>query len=164
MKTIRIFISSPGDVKEERKRAGEVVEKLQKRYAGRLILQTVDWKKMPLTVTGSFQQEIEKHLNSDVGEREAISFQRGVDALLSKSTGVDIAVFILWSRLGSPLGTQIPKPDGSAYRSGTERELDLMLAAYEQSGNTQPQILAYVRDDKDGFIEAQRGEQGYPCL
>jgi len=41
MKTIRIFISSPGDVAEERERAKRVVESLRKRYAGRLALETV---------------------------------------------------------------------------------------------------------------------------
>ena len=41
MKTIRIFISSPGDVAEERDRAKRVVEGLRKRYAGRLGLETV---------------------------------------------------------------------------------------------------------------------------
>lgn len=36
MKTIRIFISSSGDVAVERDKARRVVEGLQKRYAGRM--------------------------------------------------------------------------------------------------------------------------------
>ncbi|MDF1811737.1 MAG: hypothetical protein P1V20_05970 [Verrucomicrobiales bacterium] len=38
MRLIRIFISSPGDVREERERARQVVESLRRRYAGRLDL------------------------------------------------------------------------------------------------------------------------------
>ena len=44
-----------------------------------------------------------------------MSFQQGIDLVLSQDRGVDIAVFILWSWLGSPLGTLIRKPDGGEY-------------------------------------------------
>ena len=107
VKTIRIFISSPGDVSEERDRARQVVEQFQRRYAGQLKLVPVLWEDLPLQADMSFQQ--------------------GIDLVLSEEQGIDIAVFILWSRLGSPLGALTRKPDGSAYRSGTEREFDLML-------------------------------------
>ena len=56
-------------------------------------------------------------------------FQKGIETVLDDKGGIDIAVFILWSRLGSPLGKKMRKPDGSPYRSGTEREWELMLAA-----------------------------------
>ena len=62
--------------------------------------------------------------------------------MLSKDQGIDIAVFILWSRLGSPLGAAITKSDGSPYRSGTEREFDMMLEARKQSGDDRPFLLA----------------------
>ena len=38
MKTIRIFISSPGDVAPERDKARQVIHDLQRRYLGRLEL------------------------------------------------------------------------------------------------------------------------------
>ena len=74
------------------------------------------------------------------------SFQEGIDAILGERP-IDIAVFILWARLGSPLGPAVTRRDGSPYRSGTEREFDLMLAAFEQSGRKRPHILVYIRDD-----------------
>src|SRR5690348_12496856 len=98
MKTVRIFISSPGDVAEERDRARQVVEQLRRRYAGQFDLKSILWEDLPLQADMSFQQ--------------------GIDTVLSKEQGFDIAVFILWSRLGSPLGALILKPDGSTYRSG----------------------------------------------
>ena len=41
MKKIKIFISSPGDVAEEREKAREVIRRLQRRYLGRLELVSV---------------------------------------------------------------------------------------------------------------------------
>ena len=131
MKTVRIFISSPGDVHEEREKARRVIEQLERRYAGRLRLVPVLWEDLPLQADMSFQQ--------------------GIDLVLSQEQGVDIAVFILWSRLGSPLGSLVRKPDGSNYRSGTEREFDLVLQARQQSVGKKPAILAYVRQDEAGF-------------
>jgi hypothetical protein len=86
VKTIRTFISSPGDVAEERDRARQVVEHLRCRYAGQLDLKAVLWEELPLQADMSFQQ--------------------GIDLVLSQEQGIDIAVFILWFRLGLPLPTR----------------------------------------------------------
>jgi len=129
--TIRIFISSPGDVIEERDGARRVIEGLQRLYP-RATLKSVLWEELALPATASFQETIDFLL-----EREPI----------------DIAVFILWSRLGSPLGASVMRPNGMPYRSGTEREFELMLAAFEQSGRKRPTILAYIRDDDAAFRE-----------
>ena len=141
-KTIRIFISSPGDVAEEREKAREVVRRLQRRYLGRLKLVSILWEDL--------------FLGAD------ISFQEGIERILSQDGGIDIAVFIFWSRLGSPLGSQIVREDGTLYRSGTEREFDLMLQAREASlkaeGSGRPEILAYFRNDEEEFHLNQRGK------
>lgn len=130
MKPLRIFISSPGDVAEEREKAKQVVAALQHQYA-EFALVPVLWEDLAIPATASFQE--------------------GIDFVLAERHRIDIAVFILWSRLGSPLGHAITKRDGSPYLSGTEREFDLMLAAFEQSGRQKPIILAYTRDDSEGF-------------
>lgn len=140
MRTLRIFISSPGDVTKERERAREVVESLRRRFARHFLLQAVLWEDLPL--------------QSDM------SFQRGIDAVLSEK-GVDIAIFILWSRLGTPLGPAIPRPDGTPYLSGTEREFDLIMqaraASLEKEGTARPAVLVYTRRDDASFEEALRG-------
>ncbi len=133
MKRIRILISSPGDVTAEREQARAVIAQLQRRYAGRLELEPILWEELPLQAD--------------------MSFQEGIDVVLS-GQGVDVALFILWSRLGSPLGARVRRPDGGDYRSGTERELDLMLHARERSGGAKPAILVYVRDDERSFKES----------
>ena len=136
MHSLRIFISSPGDVAEEREKARQVIAGLQRQVGDELILTPVLWEELPLGADASFQE--------------------GIELLLSAEQGIDIAVFILWSRLGSPLGPAILKADGSSYRSGTEREFALMLEARRQSGGTRPHLLAYVRHDDVGFVNRLR--------
>ena len=131
-KTLRIFISSPGDVHEERDKARRVIDALQRYYTG-VTLQPVLWEDLALPATASFQETI--------------------DFILQKEP-IEIAVFILWSRLGSLLGPAITRADGSPYRSGTEREFDVMLEAFAQSGQRRPIILAYTRTDESGFRQS----------
>ena len=122
MQTINIFISSPGDVQHERIVAKRVINKLAKEFASVAAIRPLIWEDMPLS--------------------PSLSFQEGIDAVIN-TVHVDIAVFIIWSRLGSPLNDSFKKKDGSPYASGTEYEFDVMMAAYEKSGS--PYILAYVK-------------------
>ena len=139
IKTIRVFISSPGDVADERTCAVKVIERLNRDYAGSLVIKPVLWENLPLGADASFQE--------------------GIDMMLGEDRyGIDVAVFILWSRLGSPVGPRILKKNGSEYQSGTEREFHLMLEARKQSGGKRPHILAYIRKDEDGFYQRHKGQ------
>jgi tetratricopeptide (TPR) repeat protein len=139
MKTLRIFISSPNDVAEERGKARVVIESLERQYERLARLEVVMWEDLALSVDQSAQQSIAR--------------------VLSEKDGVDIAVFILWSRLGSELSEKAtPRPGGGGYRSGTEHEFDLMLAARQESGGKKPHILAYWRQDEKTFIENLKHE------
>jgi len=138
-KTVRIFISSPSDVEEERNRARQVIDDLKDRYDPFLQLCPVFWEDLPL--------------------ESNMPFQQGIDLVLSKDGGVDIAIFILWARIGSPLGKTILKQDGSPYLSGTEREFDLMVQAKEKSGGERPSILFYNRKDDGSFVERLRSRE-----
>jgi hypothetical protein len=131
--TIRVFISSPGDVAEERAKARQVLSVLQRQYGNLVELVPVMWEDLAIPATASLQE--------------------GIDRLLEDRYRVDIAVFILWSRLGNPIGGAVLKRDGSPYRSGTEREFDMMLAAHERGGGRRPVILAYTRDDDEAFSQ-----------
>ena len=59
MNAVRIFISSPGDVQEERDRARSIIDQLKRRYAGRMELEAVLWEDIPLQATMSFQEGID---------------------------------------------------------------------------------------------------------
>jgi|GEM_PF-2314739 len=141
MKSVRIFISSPGDVAEEREKAKQVIAALQQLYSNEAQIVPVLWENLPLGADASFQQ--------------------GIDLVLNGHHAIDIAVFILWSRLGTPLGPP-PKPDGTPYRSGTEREFDLILAARRQSNGVRPHILVYTRRDDESWnatLDAKKPDQ-----
>ena len=121
--TIKIFISSPSDVLYERQIAKRVIARLGKEFAASVKLEALLWEDMPLQATSSFQEGIDQ---------------------VTKDNLVDIAIFILWSRLGTPLSDKFVKPDGNLYKSGTEYEFEMMYAANQQTGV--PSILAYIKN------------------
>ncbi len=117
MNRVRIFISSPGDVAGERQRALQVVESLQQIFDGTLKLEPLLWEQEPLLATADFQSQI----------RSPADF--------------DIFATIIGSRLGSPLGPQFTRRDGTLYASGTEFEFEMAVAGYHANGK--PDMLFY---------------------
>jgi len=120
--TIRIFISSPGDVFEERTLAQRVIERVQAEFAGRAVLEPVFWEHEPLLATDTFQTQI------------------------TKPSEADIMVAILWSRLGTRLPKDFTRKDGSRYESGTEFEFEDAVEAFQATGK--PQLLVYRKTAK----------------
>lgn len=114
---LRIFVASPGDVGEERGLAARVIERLRLEWAGRAALVPIFWEHEPLRASASFQEE------------------------LPLPSEADIAVFILWSRLGTRLPGSLRREDGSRYASGTEFELEDALRGFKEHGR--PEILVY---------------------
>jgi tetratricopeptide (TPR) repeat protein len=119
VKTLRFFISSPGDVFEERALAGRVIERLQSEYIGRVVLEPVLWEHEPLVATSTFQHQI------------------------VKPSETDVVVAILWSRLGTKLPAQFKRADGSRYESGTEYEFEEAMEGFRKNGK--PDLLVYRR-------------------
>ena len=82
-------------------------------------------------------------------------FQSQIDHYLQPAQA-DIAVFILWSRLGTPLPRHITRDDGSRYDSGTEYEFEDAVNAFQKNGK--PQLLVYRKTAQplvslsDGFL------------
>ncbi len=123
MQTLRIFVSSPGDVGREREIARRVIDRLQAAFARRISLEPFFWEHEPMRATADFQSNIEPPGNFDV------------------------FICILWSRLGSRLGAQHRRQDGTPYASGTEYEFENALEAYRRSQETPklPEMLVYRR-------------------
>src|SRR6516165_543754 len=89
-KLVRIFISSPRDVAEERKAAAELIEQeLAKREAFRIPLK--------LDV---FRHDDPRSDTPFLADRSA---QGSVDQRL-RSVDAEIVIAILWARMGSPVG------------------------------------------------------------
>ena len=117
MKTLQIFISSPGDVFEERAIADRVIDRLQSEYAGRIVLEPVLWEHEPLVATANFQEQI------------------------VQPSDTDIVIAILWSRLGTRLPKGYTRQDGSRYESGTEYEFEEAIEGFRKNGK--PDLLVY---------------------
>ncbi|MGB0747694.1 MAG: AAA family ATPase [Magnetospiraceae bacterium] len=103
-KTIRIFVSSPSDVWDERRRAALVIDRLNRDLEGRIRLEPVLWEENFYRASSDFQSQIPP-----------------VEV-------VDIVICILWKRLGSDLPPDFNRGDGSA-RTGTEFEFETAMQA-----------------------------------
>lgn len=117
MKTLQFFISSPGDVFEERAIANRVIERLQSEYIGKVVLEPVLWEHEPLVATSTFQHQI------------------------VKPSDTDVVVAILWSRLGTRLPKEFVREDGSRFESGTEYEFEEAIEGFRKNGK--PDLLVY---------------------
>jgi hypothetical protein len=129
VQTIRLFISSPGDVADERQISGKVIERLQGKYWSLVRLDEVFWEQKVIRSTAHYQDE------------------------LVNPGDCEIVIGILWSRLGSLMPEKFRKASGERYQSGTEWELEMAFAAYEKSlaetGDllrAKPDIVIYRRN------------------
>ncbi|MFI4988495.1 MAG: hypothetical protein ACHQF3_13740, partial [Alphaproteobacteria bacterium] len=130
---LRIFISSPGDVEEERRRAAIVVNRLSREFARFFEIKPILWEYEPMLASGHFQDIIEPPSKSD------------------------IQVVILWSRLGTPLPeARYRGIDGRAPVTGTEWEFEDALKAHRERGT--PDLLVYRKKGK-GFAEFDSTEE-----
>src|SRR5580693_4635616 len=114
---LKVFISSPGDVGQERMIASRVLERLQGEFSGYVEIIPILWEHEPLLATSHFQKQI------------------------VAPSQTDIVVCILWSRLGTRLPDQFKRADGTMYASGTEWEFEDAYASFSTTGK--PDLLVY---------------------
>lgn len=110
---VRIFVSSPSDVAEERRRARTVIERLGKDawFRNRLKIDPILWD----------DPEAPAPMLANLAPQESVN--RAV-----RPSECDIVVTILWGRWGTPLDWP-KRPDGTRYLSGTEWEYEDALQA-----------------------------------
>ncbi|PWR23443.1 AAA family ATPase [Zavarzinia compransoris] len=136
---IRIFVSSPADVRPERLITERLVQRLAREFAYHFIIEPVLWEREPLTAGAHFQDNI-------VPPRET-----------------DLVVCILWSRLGVTLPRdrfQGALTGGPV--TGTEWEFEDALAGFQAV--KRPDLLLYRKtapqaadlDDDARLEEARR--------
>jgi formylglycine-generating enzyme required for sulfatase activity len=125
----RVFLASPGDVRDERELARSVIEQVraERAFRDRINLECIAWD----------QPGAEVAMEAGLTPQEAI--KRG----LPKPSECDLAVVILWSRMGTPLPAEYAKPDGTAYLSGTEWEYQDATTAAKRFGR--PAVWVYRR-------------------
>ncbi|MEN8782222.1 MAG: hypothetical protein ABF292_14065, partial [Desulfobacterales bacterium] len=69
--------------------------------------------------------------------------QEAIKRGLPQPSECDLVVVILWSRMGTALPAEYTKPDGTAYRSGTEWEYRDAITAAQRSDR--PKVWLYRR-------------------
>jgi hypothetical protein len=128
---VRIFLSSPGDMADEREIARELIGgELQKHpsYRG-LKLEVIAWDdpdaRIPMLANETPQES--------------------VNNTRPRPSTCDIVIVILWARMGTPLPETIRKPDGAPYLSGTEWEY---LDAVNSTWEPKPDVLVYRRTER----------------
>jgi hypothetical protein len=158
MRTFRVFVSSPGDVESERQSAHQILLTLPEEPAwqGKLGIQVVRWDN-PRSPTPMYAN---------------YTPQEAVNRNLPKPSECDLAVFLLWSRFGTPLAEPL-KPDGGRYLSGTEWEYENAISAkvpvllYRRIDDPQVSLRDHEFVEKqrqlflvDGFFERFKGPEG----
>jgi hypothetical protein len=126
---LRIFLSSPGDVAEERQLAREAVAELAREPGFESAkLEVISWDD-PQGRTPLVAQ---------------LDPQGAVERGLPKPSECDVVVGIFWARMGSPLPPgKYKKADGGEYLSGTEYEIE---NAFSIDGG--PDVLLYRRSEE----------------
>ncbi len=125
---IPVFLSSPGDVTDERNRALAVIDRLNAEpdFQDQIVFSAVAWDR----------------LGSEIPMEAGLTPQEAINQGLRKPSACAIVVVILWSRLGTPLPPEYVKADGSRYLSGTEWEYHDAIEAFKVSTST-PNCRAY---------------------
>jgi TPR repeat protein len=144
---LRIFLSSPGDVAEERQLAREAVAELAHEPAFESAkLEAISWD----------DPQGRTPLVAQLDPQGAVA--RG----LPKPAECDVVVGIFWARMGSPLPSgKYKKADGSEYLSGTEYEIEDALSV-----DGGPDVLLYRRSEeprwsaRDPELEEKRTQLG----
>ena len=115
----RIFVSSPGDLGEERLICARVIEGLKAEFARAAHLQAILWEQEPLTADAGFQDQI----------------------LLPSQT--DIVVILIWSRLGYRLHSKFKQEGDAEAPTGTIFEFRDALDARRRNPAKTPDMMVY---------------------
>jgi serine/threonine protein kinase len=150
MKTIRVFVSSTGDVQKERHVADRVMRSIAAEF------------NLPMSASYSiFQRLAEEDGGPENGapktepddhsplvlcpyflEYQRLQLDAGYEGAIPNTAEFDLVICILWSRLGTLLAPTLRMPDGSEPGSGTEYEIGWALD-HAARNNGMPQLGIY---------------------
>src|SRR6201998_2885770 len=125
MKIIRVFVSSPGDVKAERSSADRLIRAAAEEFGIPVCVQYSNLLREERSpgFPDTESKENELVLCPYFWEYQRFSSDLGYQDQIPNTAQFDLVICILWSRLGTKLHPRFRMPDGSEPRSGTEYEL-----------------------------------------
>src|SRR5271166_2034289 len=135
MKTIRVFVSSTGDVQKER----HVAERVMRAIAAEFNLPVSDSYSIfqRLAEENGEPEKVEPKTEPDNHsplvlcpyflEHQRLQLDAGYQGVMPNTAEFDLVICILWSRLGSLLAPTLRMQDGSAPASGTDCEIGWAL-------------------------------------
>jgi hypothetical protein len=135
---IPVFISSPGDVGEERQRDLAVIDRLnvEPEFLDTVVFSPVAWDRK----------------GSEIAMEAGLTPQEAINQGLRKPSACALVVVIFWSRMGTLLPDDYLKPDGTRYWSGTEWEyLDAMQAFNASTADPSCRAYSYI-----GVLRSQK--------
>jgi CHASE2 domain-containing sensor protein len=112
---VRLFVSSPNDVRPERDRVVTVADRLNGEFKGIVRIQVIRWEDEFYSSTQSFQEQI--------------------DGAIARMAQIDILICILWGKIGLKLNPGLwHRNSGEQYESGTSYEYETALALSKKHG------------------------------
>lgn len=127
MLTLKLFLSSPADVAEERRLAIETVRALE----------DSPWLRERVNLVVLAWDDPVAAAPLDAGETP----QKSINRWSGRPADCDLTIVVLWGRIGTPLPAQMRRPDGTRFESGTVWEVEDARAA-------QRPVFVYRRTDK----------------
>jgi hypothetical protein len=134
-RVIKLFVASPGDVMQERKRLDAIVARLNTAFAAAARFDCIRWERSFYKANRNFQEQI------------------------PEPAECDIVIVIFGDRLGSELPEDFSKrlPDDSPYPSGTAYELLSAVAAADQ--HEKPDVFVFRKAEDPNLAPGEDAEE-----
>ena len=140
----KVFLSSPGDVAEERAIVRAVLDRLPREtpWKGKITIEVVSWD--------------DPHAPTPL--LASLTPQQAVDRGLPMPSACHLTVVIFWGRMGTPL-MEPRKPDGTQYLSGTEYEFESARAAGKDVVLYRRTAKVFIDLEDEQFEEKRKQKQ-----
>jgi serine/threonine protein kinase len=149
-KTIRVFVSSTGDVQKERILADRVIRSVAAEFNVPVSASFSNFQRLA-EENGEPKTEPENHGTLVVCpyflEYQRFQSEVGCQGQIPNTAEFDLVISILWSRLGALLDPTLTMPDGSSPGSGTEYEVAWALAHADKNRGV-PVLHVYRNSSK----------------
>ena len=160
LKTIRVSVSSPGDVQKERILADRVIRSVAAEF-NVPVSATFSNSQRLAEENGGTKPEPENHgtlvLCPYFLEHQRFKADARCQGRIPNPAEFDLVISILWSRLGALLDPTLTMPDGGSPGSGTEYEVAWALDHAKKNSGVPPFVRLPELIEADAAVGAERG-------